>query len=127
MSWTDLRDSILVEIMYNFVIYNWNGIPSDNSGKKEVYYLGNKTRELNGKEFTLCVSFIDLAKQFKNLEDAEEFTRLQNELRPRPLGDGWVIDTVANVTIKTGGPCATHGALFGRNDLEKETEAQFTP
>lgn len=126
MGWTDLRDDILEELKDNYVIYHWNGIPNDNSGKKEIYYLGNKNRELNGKKFALCVPYIDLAKQFKSSEDAMKFLRLQNELRPHPLGDGWVVDTVANVTIKTGGPCATHGALFGRNDLENDSRTSFS-
>ena len=127
MSWTDLRDEILEELKDKFVVYRWNGIPSDNSGRKEVYYLSTRTKEVKGKEIALAGTFIDLAKHFDTAEEAKAFLDLQNVQRPHPLGEDWTVDTVADVTLKTGGPCATHGALFGRPEPKGEIEAPATP
>ena len=123
MSWTDIRDEILEELKDKFVIYLWNGIPNDNSGKKTVAYLSPVNRAAFGKEFALACSFIDKAKHFDNAEDAYAFLAVQDELRPHPLSKDWKVDTVADVTLKTGGPCATHGALFGRTDPQGEVDA----
>lgn len=127
MSWTDLNDEIYEKLNGKVVVYHWNGIPNDNSGKKVVVYLSEKTRIAFGKEFALATPFVDNAKTFDTIEDAQEFLKLQNESRPHPLGEGWNIDTVANVVLRTGGRDGTHVALMGLSGTEEQDAEAATP
>lgn len=126
--WPPEVDPFYEEFSDYYVCAHWNGIKPDGSGRQHIAFLGTN-RPPHG-EYALTTPWPDCSEFFHTSEDAAEFLKSQDNLRPHPLGEGWEVVRIGELEEKYGYAPISALITIGNNHLDhprpRETAVQAT-